>query len=71
MEYDFSDKIASLLESLAQKRSGPKSAAQTPAKPSERRSGSEKNPKGSAGEDGGKITFSDKVVEAPNAAFDK
>jgi hypothetical protein len=64
MEYDFSDKIASLLESLAQKRSGPKSAAQTPAKPSERRSGSEKNPKGSAGEDGGKITFSDKVVEA-------
>lgn len=64
MEYDFSDKISGLLDALAKKRSGPKSAAQTPAKPSERRYGSEKNPKGSAGEDGGKITFSEKIVEA-------
>lgn len=78
MEYDFSDKISGLLDSLAKKRSGPKSAAQTPAKPSERRSGSDKNPEGSAGEGGGKITFSDKIVEAlknkvkeHNAKYDK
>tara|TARA_R100000008_G_scaffold84344_1_gene71512 strand:+ start:1829 stop:3070 length:1242 start_codon:yes stop_codon:yes gene_type:complete len=50
------------LEDSAAKRSGPKSAAQTPAKPSERKKGSSKNPKGSAGKGGGSITFSEKVL---------
>lgn len=45
-------------------RSGPKSSAQTPAKPSERKKGSEKNEPGSAGKDGKSITFSAKVIEA-------
>ena len=66
MEYDFSDKAKKFLESQAAKRPGRKSGAQTPAKPSERKKGSKKNPKGSAG--GGKkapkITFSEKVVTA-------
>lgn len=43
MELDFSDKI------LAKKRPGPKSSAQTPAKPEDRLKGSPKNPPGSAG----------------------
>ena len=43
-------------------RSGPKSAAQTPAKPSEKKKGSSKNKAGSAGEKGSKITFSEKVI---------
>lgn len=47
------------------KRPGPKSSAQTPAKPSEKRSGSSKNKAGSAGENSGDaITFSKKVIEA-------
>lgn len=47
------------------KRKGPKSAAQTPAKPSERRKGSSKNKPGSAGTKTDKaIEFSKKVVEA-------
>lgn len=46
------------------KRSGPKSAAQTPAKPSEKRKGSSKNKSGSAGQDGAAITFSNKVIES-------
>ena len=50
------------LEDSTAKRSGPKSAAQTPAKPSERKKGSSKNPKGSAGKGGGSITFSEKVL---------
>jgi len=50
--------------SEAAKRSGPKSGAQTPAAPSERKRGSKKNPKGSAGEKGGKITFSEKTTNA-------
>jgi hypothetical protein len=41
-----------------------KSGAQTPAEPSERKKGSKKNPKGSAGEKGGKITFSEKTTNA-------
>ena len=57
-------KIEKLEIEIEAKRSGPKSAAQTPAKPSERRKGSSKNKSGSAGEDGGAITFSNKVVEA-------
>ncbi len=43
MELDFSEKI------LAKKRPGPKSSAQTPAKPEDRLKGSPKNPPGSAG----------------------
>lgn len=43
MELDFSEQI------LASKRAGPKSAAQTPAKPEDRIKGSPKNPPGSAG----------------------
>ena len=66
MEYDFSDQAKEFLESQAAKRPGRKSGAQTPAKPSERKKGSKKNPKGSAG--GGKkapaITFSEKVITA-------
>lgn len=64
MEYDFSKEAKEFLESQAAKRSGPKSGAQTPAKPSERKKGSSKNEKGSAGKDGKKITFSEKVVTA-------
>lgn len=51
-------------ESKSAKRPGPKSSAQTPAKKSEKRKGSSKNKPGSAGENGGKITFSDKVLES-------
>jgi hypothetical protein len=59
MELDFSRKIQ---EMEAAKRSGPKSSAQTPAKPSEKKSGSSKNKSGSAGKKGGSITFSDKII---------
>jgi hypothetical protein len=53
------------IEIIESKRSGPKSSAQTPAKPSEKRSGSDKNPAGSAGTKSDKaIEFSAKVVEA-------
>tara|TARA_Y100000592_G_scaffold93984_1_gene158061 strand:- start:5986 stop:7221 length:1236 start_codon:yes stop_codon:yes gene_type:complete len=48
----------------AKKRPGRKSGAQTPAKPSERKKGSDKNKKGSAGKGGGKITFSEKVINS-------
>ena len=57
-------KLEKLDVEIEAKRAGPKSAAQTPAKPSERKKGSSKNKSGSAGEDGGAITFSNKVVEA-------
>jgi hypothetical protein len=46
------------------KRPGPKSKAQTPAKPSERRSGSKKNPKGSASGQRGGIKISAEVEKA-------
>jgi hypothetical protein len=50
---------------LNAKREGPKSAAQTPSKPSEKRKGSSKNKPGSAGTKSDKaIEFSKKVVEA-------
>ena len=50
---------------LNAKRKGPKSAAQTPAKPSERRKGSSRNKPGSAGTKSDKaIDFSKKVIEA-------
>jgi len=64
MEYDFSKEAKDFLESRSAKRSGAKSGAQTPAKPSERKKGSSKNEKGSAGKDGKKITFSEKVITA-------
>lgn len=78
MEYDFSQEAKEFIESQSAKRSGPKSAAQTPAKPEERKSGSDKNEKGSAGKDGKSITFSEKVenslkakVEEHNAKYSK
>ena len=50
---------------LNAKRRGPKSSAQTPAKPSERRKGSSKNKPGSAGTKSDKaIEFSKKIIEA-------
>lgn len=50
---------------LNAKRKGPKSAAQTPAKPSERKKGSSRNKPGSAGTKSDKaIEFSKKVIEA-------
>ena len=65
MELDFSSQIKDLFEnSEAAKRSGPKSGAQTPAKPSERRKGSDKNPAGSASKDGAKIAFSEKIINS-------
>jgi len=51
-------------EVVAAKRSGPRSAAQTPSKPSERKKGSSKNKKGSAGKGGPSITFSEKTTQA-------
>lgn len=51
-------------ESHSAKRPGPKSSAQTPAKKSEQKKGSNKNKPGSAGEKGSKITFSDRVLES-------
>lgn len=50
------------LEELEAARPGPKSGAQTPAKPSERKKGSSKNKPGSAGKGGSSITFSEKVL---------
>lgn len=65
MEIDFSERIKQLFDaSEAAERSGPKSAAQTPAPKEDQRKGSSKNPKGSAGEDGGKIEFSEKIVNS-------
>ena len=64
MEYDFSDQAKQFLESQSAKRSGPKSSSQTPSKKDEKKEGSSKNKKGSAGKDGKKITFSDKVISA-------
>ncbi len=55
----------SLIEvSESAKRKGPKSGAQTPAEPSERKKGSKRNPKGSAKKGGGKITFSEKTTNS-------
>ena len=52
-------------ESIDAARSGPKSSAQTPSKPSERKKGSSKNKPGSAGSKSDKaIEFSKKVIEA-------
>ena len=52
-------------ESIDAARPGPKSSAQTPAKPSERKKGSSKNKPGSAGSKSDKaIEFSKKIIEA-------
>lgn len=59
----FVPKIDKLDVEIEAKRPGPKSGAQTPAKPSERRKGSSKNKSGSAGTNGDAITFSTKVIE--------
>lgn len=65
MELDFSLQIKDLFEnSEAAKRPGPKSGAQTPAKPSERKKGSDKNPSGSASKDGAKIEFTEKIINS-------
>ena len=68
---DFNDVIESrrqleedYSELFSAKRSGPKSAAQTPAKPSERKRGSSKNKKGSAGKNGPAIKFSEQVTKS-------
>ena len=58
------DEMLAYLDESEAKRPGPKSGAQTPAKPSERKKGSDKNKPGSAGEKGGKITFSEKVISS-------
>jgi hypothetical protein len=80
MEFDFSEKIKEYFSNNSDAaRSGPKSGAQTPAKPSERKHGSSKNEKDSASSDeGSSITFSDKVTSAlenkvkeHNAKYDK
>lgn len=66
MEFDFSDKIKEFFSnsSLAA-RSGPKSAAQTPAKPEEKKEGSSKNKKDSASSGGSSsITFSEQIISA-------
>ena len=58
-------RAGSLELEIEAKRPGPKSGAQTPAKPSEKKRGSTKNKPGSAGEKSGDaISFSKKVIEA-------
>jgi hypothetical protein len=78
MEVDFSLKIKELFDNSEAKRSGPKSSAQTPAPKSDQKTGSDKNKKGSAGTDGGKIEFSEKItsslqekVRSHNEKYDK
>jgi hypothetical protein len=56
-------KLDKLDVEIEAKRSGPKSGAQTPSKPSEKKKGSSKNEPGSAGTNGDSITFSTKVIE--------
>ena len=51
------DEVMTIEDIISAARPGPKSAAQTPAKPSERKKGSSKNKPGSAGSKGGKINF--------------
>ncbi len=56
-------KLEKLDVEIEAKRSGSKSGAQTPSKPSEKKKGSSKNKPGSAGTSGDAITFSTKVIE--------
>ena len=58
------EEMVEFLDESEASRPGRKSAAQTPAKPSEKKKGSSKNKAGSAGQKGSKITFSEKVVNA-------
>ena len=80
MEFDFSDKIKEFFSNSSEAaRSGPKSDAQTPAKPEERKEGSSKNKKDSASsKESSSITFSEQVTSAlqtkvkdHNAKYDK
>ena len=64
MEVDFSLRIKELFDNSEAKRSGPRSSAQTPAPKSDQKTGSDKNKKGSAGTDGGKIEFAEKIVNS-------
>lgn len=64
-EVDDRSKAEHLEIEIEAKRPGPKSSAQTPSKPSEKKYGSSKNKPGSAGEkESGAISFSAKVIEA-------
>ena len=56
------DEVMSIEDIISAARPGPKSSAQTPAKPSERKKGSSKNKPGSAGSKGGKINFSESII---------
>jgi hypothetical protein len=80
MEFDFSKQIKEFfINSSEAARSGPKSGAQTPAKPEDRKSGSSKNKKDSASSgESSSITFSEKVtvslqnkVKEHNEKYDK
>jgi len=64
MEFDFSDKIKGFFESDAAKIIFAKSVAQTPAPAKEQKTGSSKNPKGSASKDGAKIQFTEKIINS-------
>jgi hypothetical protein len=63
MSFEEAVEMLDVEEALAS-RPGPKSGAQTPAKPSERKKGSSKNKPGSAAKKGSKIVFSDKVINS-------
>ena len=56
------DEVMTIEDIISAARPGPRSAAQTPAKPSERKKGSSKNKPGSAGSKGGKINFSESII---------
>ena len=58
------DEVMSIEDIISAARPGPKSAAQTPAKPSERKKGSSKNKPGSASKYGPAINFSERVINA-------
>lgn len=59
-----SERLSNYLAESARRR-GPRSSAQTPAKPSERRRGSSKNPKGTATKQkAAKIEFTEAVITA-------
>tara|TARA_R100000008_G_scaffold86663_1_gene80727 strand:- start:2955 stop:4124 length:1170 start_codon:yes stop_codon:yes gene_type:complete len=64
MTFEEYDEVMEIEDILAAKRPGPKSGAQTPAKPSERKKGSKKNKPGSAGKGGGSIKFSESVTKS-------
>ena len=63
-EEELEQALLQYMDESEAKRPGPKSGAQTPAKPSEKKKGSSKNKPGSAGKKGAKITFSEKVINS-------